>query len=66
MPWIMARRSGWRTRCCDGPRSVRRSIPGQETLAQAAAIMGARLGWSDERRAAEIAAVDEIFAVTAP
>ena len=40
--------------------------PGQETLAQAAAIMGARLGWSDERRAAEIAAVDEIFAVTAP
>ena len=40
--------------------------PGPETLAQAAAIMGARLGWSDDRRAAEIAAVDEVFAVTAP
>ena len=35
--------------------------PGDAALARAAAIVGAELGWSDERRQQEIAAVDAFY-----
>jgi glycerol-3-phosphate dehydrogenase len=35
--------------------------PGEAALARAAAIVGAELGWSDERRRQEIAAVDAFY-----
>jgi glycerol-3-phosphate dehydrogenase len=39
--------------------------PGSEALATAAAIVGGELGWSDQRRQDEIAAVNAFYATTA-
>ncbi len=38
--------------------------PGDDALARAASIVGTELRWSDERRRAEIAAVQEFYPTT--